>query len=71
MDIVHYKNLKVCNKYIINGKIGYFMGEQSEYLGFYTENNPVLFWIKKTTIIYEIKHITKTQKILRLLHLIS
>uniref|UniRef100_A0A6C0ET78 Uncharacterized protein n=1 Tax=viral metagenome TaxID=1070528 RepID=A0A6C0ET78_9ZZZZ len=58
MDQVHYKELKVGQKYIIEEEYetvtGYFIGEQSRFLGFYSENMKP-FWTKKRTKIYKLK----------------
>ena len=58
MDQIHYKELKVGQKYIIVEKyetvIGYFMGKQSRFLGFYSENMTP-FWTKKCSKIYKLK----------------
>jgi hypothetical protein len=71
MDQVHYKELKVGQKYIIVEKyetlIGYFMGEQSHFLGFYSENMK-LFWTQKKekVKIYKLRKKTFLQKLMRL-----
>lgn len=58
MDPIHYKELKVGQKYIIvenkESLVGYFMGEQSHHLGFYSINKPILFWTNKSVSLYKI-----------------
>jgi hypothetical protein len=74
MDLVHYKELKVGQKYIIEEEyetiIGYFIEEQSRFLGFYSENmkpfwtskkdNPKIYKLKiKKTILQKINTFVK------------